>query len=68
MLAKRIKWFHVLIAVVCVVGLIGFFHNHSLKKETVMNKVRTDSQYGNVEIATLVNDGKTFNYAVRFQK
>ncbi|WP_439846387.1 peptidoglycan-N-acetylmuramic acid deacetylase PdaC [Bacillus subtilis] len=66
MLAKRIKWFHVLIAVVCVVGLIGFFHNHSLKKETVMNKVRTDSQYGNVEIATLVNDGKTFNYAVNY--
>lgn len=31
-----------------------------------MNKVRTDSQYGNVEIATLVNDGKTFNYAVNY--
>ncbi len=65
MLAKRIKWFHILLTVVCVAGLIGFFYN-SLKKETVMTKVKADSQYGNVEIATLVNDGKTFNYAVNY--
>lgn len=31
-----------------------------------MNQVKTDSQYGDVEIATLVNDGKTFNYAVNY--
>ncbi|PON02029.1 hypothetical protein BJH90_04620 [Bacillus halotolerans] len=65
MLARRIKWFQVLLAVVCAAGLIGFCHNTS-KKETVMNQVKTDSQYGDVEIATLVNDGKTFNYAVNY--
>lgn len=38
---KRIKWFYVLIVVVCVVGFIGFFYN-LLKKEMVMNKVKID--------------------------
>lgn len=63
-MARRIKWFQVLLAVVCAAGLIGFAIIH--QKETVMNQVKTDSQYGDVEIATLVNDGKTFNYAVNY--
>ncbi|MCY8489694.1 polysaccharide deacetylase family protein [Bacillus atrophaeus] len=65
MFASRIKWINVLLLIVLMAGIIGYCQN-KISNDNEKKKIKMDSTYGDVEIATLVNDGKTYNYAVNY--
>ncbi|WP_437137192.1 polysaccharide deacetylase family protein [Bacillus safensis] len=55
----------VLFALAVVIGAVAFFQNQQASG-TEKKNVKQDSNYKNVEIVTLVNDGKFMRYAVNY--
>ncbi|MCM3450057.1 polysaccharide deacetylase family protein [Bacillus safensis] len=59
------KWSIVLFALAVVIGAVAFFQNQQASG-TEKKNVKQDTNYKNVEIVTLVNDGKFMRYAVNY--
>ncbi|WP_424924853.1 polysaccharide deacetylase family protein [Bacillus safensis] len=59
------KWSIVLFGLAVVIGAVAFFQNQQASG-TEKKNVKQDSNYKNVEIVTLVNDGKFMRYAVNY--
>ncbi|CAM5338133.1 hypothetical protein [Bacillus safensis FO-36b] [Bacillus safensis subsp. safensis] len=59
------KWSIVLFALAVVIGAVAFFQNQQASG-TEKKNVKQDTNYKDVEIVTLVNDGKFMRYAVNY--
>ncbi|PCK20023.1 hypothetical protein CEY02_15530 [Bacillus pumilus] len=59
------KWSIILFALAIVIGAVAFFQNQQASG-TEKKNVKQDTNYKNVEIVTLVNDGKFMRYAVNY--
>ncbi|WP_449376565.1 polysaccharide deacetylase family protein [Bacillus safensis] len=59
------KWSIVLFALAVVIGAVTFFQNQQASG-TEKKNVKQDTNYKDVEIVTLVNDGKFMRYAVNY--
>ncbi|UYO35232.1 polysaccharide deacetylase family protein [Bacillus zhangzhouensis] len=59
------KWSIVLFALAVIIGAFAFFQNQQASG-TEKKNVKQDKNYKNVEIVTLVNDGKFMRYAVNY--
>ncbi|MFJ5964505.1 polysaccharide deacetylase family protein [Bacillus sp. NPDC093026] len=59
------KWSIFLLALAIVIGTIGFYQNQQASG-TEKKNVKQDTNYKNIEIVTLVNDGKFMRYAVNY--
>lgn len=59
------KWSIGLFALAIVIGVVAFFQNQQASG-TEKKNVKQDTNYKNVEIVTLVNDGKFMRYAVNY--
>lgn len=59
------KWSIILFALAIVIGTVAFFQNQQASG-TEKKNVKQDTNYKNVEIVTLVNDGKFMRYAVNY--
>ena len=55
----------VLCGLVIVIGIVAFYHNQQASG-TEKKKIEPDASYKQVEIVTLVNDGKFMKYAVNY--
>ena len=59
------KWTIILLSLAIVIGTVAFYQNQQASG-TEKKNVKQDTNYKNVEIVTLVNDGKFMRYAVNY--
>ncbi|MFX0112898.1 hypothetical protein ACOJ2L_20250, partial [Bacillus pumilus] len=55
----------VLCGLAIIIGIAAFYHNQQARG-TEKKKVEPDASYKEVEIVTLVNDGRYMRYAVNY--
>ncbi|MFS0655156.1 polysaccharide deacetylase family protein [Bacillus sp. 179-C3.3 HS] len=59
------KWVTILVVLAIVIGAVAFYQNQQASG-TEKKNVKQDTNYKNVEIVTLVNDGKFMRYAINY--